>query len=259
MKLIGMFLAAAGTALVLSACSAPAERPTTPPETLTLRGNLTYRERIAVPPGSVAEATLSDVSLADAPARVLARQTIAMEGRQVPVPFSLTVDRAQLKPRMRYSVSGTIRDSRGNLLWTTDTMHSVDPVSPAGDMGTLMMVRVSSPPQTGTPPLQGAEWVVEDIGGAGIIDNSRVTIQFGNDGRVVGRGGCNSYGAAYTQSGDSLKIGRGVSTMMACAPALMRQEGTFLRLLEQVRRFDRTADGALVLVAADGRRIVARR
>ena len=259
MKLIVALLVAAGSAVVLSACSAPADRPTTPAETLTLRGNLTYRERIAVPPGSVAEATLSDVSLADTPARVLARQTIAMEGRQVPVPFALTIDRAQLKPRMRYSVSGTIRDSRGNLLWTTDTVHSVDPVSPVSDMGTLTMVRVSAPPPAGTPSLQGAEWVVETIGGAGIIDNARVTVRFDNDGRLGGRSGCNSYGAPYTLDGSSLKIGRAVATMMACAPALMRQEGTFIRLLEQVQRFDRTADGALVLAAADGRRIVARR
>ncbi len=259
MKYVVQLLVVAGAALVLSACSAPTDRPTTSAETLTLRGALTYRERIAVPPGSVAEVTLSDVSLADAPAQVITRQTIAMEGRQVPVPFSLTVDRAQLKPRMRYSVSGTIRDSRGNLLWTTDTMHSVDPVSPASDMGTLTMVRVSAPPQTGASPLQGAEWVVEDIGGGGIIDNSRVTIRFGNDGRLSGRGGCNSYGAPYTLDGNGLKIGRAAATMMACAPALMRQEGTFIRLLEQVQRFDRTADGGLVLVAADGRRIVARR
>ena len=256
MKPIVLLLAAAVAVLTLSACSVPADRSA---ETLTLRGSLTYRERIAVPPGSVAEATLSDVSLADAPSQVLARQTIAMEGRQVPVPFALTVDRAQLKPRMRYSVSGAIRDSRGTLLWSTDTVHSVDSAAPASDMGTLTMVRVSTPQTAGAPALQGAEWVVEDVGGAGIIDNSRVTIRFGNDRRVGGRAGCNSYGAAYTLAGDRLKIGQGFSTQMACAPALMQQETTFLRLLEQVQRFDRTADGGLVLVAADGRRIVARR
>src|SRR3546814_5712602 len=59
---------------------------------------------IALPPGSVAEVTLQDVSRADAPSTILARLTIPLEGRQVPVPFDLKVDRAQLQSGMRYSV-----------------------------------------------------------------------------------------------------------------------------------------------------------
>src|SRR3546814_8161159 len=80
---------------------------------LIVRGSLTYRERIALPPGSVAEVTLQDVSRADAPSTILARQTIPLEGRQVPVPFDLKVDRAQLQSGMRYSVRGVIRDKIG--------------------------------------------------------------------------------------------------------------------------------------------------
>src|SRR3546814_20285397 len=87
------------------------------------RGRLTYRERIALPPGSVAEVTLRDVSRADAPSTILARQTIPLEGRQVPVPFDLKVDRAQLQSGMRYSVRGVIRDREGRMLWTTDNDH----------------------------------------------------------------------------------------------------------------------------------------
>ncbi len=78
-------------------------------------------------------------------------------------------------------------------------------------------------------------------------------------GRLGGRGGCNSYGAPYALTTTGIRIGPGVSTQMACAPALMQQELTFLRLLEQVQRFEIRPDGALVLTAGDGRRIVARR
>lgn len=47
--------------------------------------------------------------------------------------------------------------------------------------------------------------------------------------------------------------------MMAGAPALMQQERLFLDLLAQVRHFTLDATGALVLHAADGRTISARR
>ena len=47
--------------------------------------------------------------------------------------------------------------------------------------------------------------------------------------------------------------------MMACDPALMAQERRFLDALAAVRRFEIAPDGALVLVADDGPRLLARR
>lgn len=107
--------------------------------------------------------------------------------------------------------------------------------------------------------LQGAEWVVEDLRGAGAVDGSRATLRFTADGRISGRAWCNSYTAAYALTGEGLTISKAASTMMACEPALMRQERLLLDLLAQVRRFTIDADGALVLHAAGGRAIIARR
>src|SRR3546814_14627257 len=67
-----------------------------------------------------------------------------LEGRQVPVPFDLKVDRAQLQSGMRYSVRGVIRDSEGRMLWTTDTAHAVDTSASAVDLGLLLLVRAVS-------------------------------------------------------------------------------------------------------------------
>lgn len=107
--------------------------------------------------------------------------------------------------------------------------------------------------------LQGAEWVVEDLRGAGVVERSRATLAFAADGRVSGRGSCNRYTASYALTGEGMTISRPASTMMACAPALMRQERIFFELLAQVRRFTIDATGALVLHAADGQTISARR
>ena len=107
--------------------------------------------------------------------------------------------------------------------------------------------------------LQGAEWVVEDINGTGIIDSSRVTLNFSADRRISGRASCNTYTGAYTLTGETLTISKTGVTMMACAPALMRQEDLFLDILKNVRGFELGPDSALILRAGDGRTVTARR
>lgn len=107
--------------------------------------------------------------------------------------------------------------------------------------------------------LRGGPWVVDDIGGAGIVEGSRITMLFGDDGRVTGGASCNSYVAVYAVSGEGLTIRQPAATQKACAPALMAQERVFLDLLGAAARFEIASDGALVLYAVDGRTIRARR
>lgn len=100
--------------------------------------------------------------------------------------------------------------------------------------------------------LRGTEWVVEDIGGRGIIDSSRVTLNFLADQRVAGRASCNQFSGGWTLTGEGLEFARMASTRKACAPALMNQEDRFLSLLGEVRRFDIGRHGELLLVTGDG-------
>jgi heat shock protein HslJ/membrane-bound inhibitor of C-type lysozyme len=107
--------------------------------------------------------------------------------------------------------------------------------------------------------LQGKEWVVEDIDRRGIIDRSRVTLNFDAQDRVFGRGGCNTYNGRYTLTGENLTVASPVTTLKACAESLMQQEQRFLELLRTVQRFELSENGALILHAANGRTITARR
>lgn len=101
--------------------------------------------------------------------------------------------------------------------------------------------------------LAGREWVVEDLDGGGIIDRSRITIEFDPEsGRVHGLGSCNRYNAGYALSGEGISFSGAAATMMACAPALMHQEQTFFRLLEGISHFDIDATGALLLSGTAG-------
>ncbi|MFP4274492.1 MAG: META domain-containing protein, partial [Paracoccaceae bacterium] len=79
--------------------------------------------------------------------------------------------------------------------------------------------------------LTGPEWVVEDIGGTGLIDGSRVTIAFDRDGRASGRATCNRYTGTAELSGEGLRLGPLAGTRMACPEALMAQERRFLATL----------------------------
>ncbi|NKX43538.1 META domain-containing protein [Roseicyclus persicicus] len=106
--------------------------------------------------------------------------------------------------------------------------------------------------------LIGPTWVVEDIAGAGIVDDSRVSLGFFGDGRVAGSAGCNRWFADVALTGEGLTLGQAGATMMACADALMAQEMRFLEALAQVTGFDIDATGALVLRGPEGALVTAR-
>jgi len=107
--------------------------------------------------------------------------------------------------------------------------------------------------------LQGAEWVVEDINGTRLLDRSRSTLNFGGDRRISGRASCNTYTGEYSLTGEGLNVSAIAATMMACDPALMRQEETLLDALKNIQRFTLSPDGALILHTGDQRTITARR
>lgn len=108
----------------------------------TITGRLTYRQRIALPPGCTATVSLIDVSRADAPATVIARQTIELVDRQVPIGFELDVRSDDLDARGRYSVRATIEGPDGDLAWTTDTANPIDIGQDVTDLGELILVQV---------------------------------------------------------------------------------------------------------------------
>ena len=397
-----------------------------PPQTLTIKGSLTYRAQVALPPESSAVAELKDTSVADG--RVVADQRMELKGKQVPIPFELTVNRRELADGKQYSIRGAFY-ANGRATWMSDpvviapkagvidvgmlnmTQHTAqafasdiqcgdrkvtmgfvgdamrltvgdqafdmrpvvtasgakyeavgDPSTTLWNKGEDTTVVINGKPYppcrkvgsdtapfraTGNEPgwridigesemmlltnngerrivtptpaveksagsrryatrtggsdliatiydrpcidsmsgmphpntvvvrfegktlngcggdpamlLRGGEWVVEDITGVRLVDKSRITLDFGADGRVSGSASCNRYGAEYVLSGEGLAISKGFTTMMACEPPLMQQEQVFLEVLSKVQRFETGPDGTLILHTGDSRTIRARR
>lgn len=214
-----------------------------PGESAAVRGTVTYRERMALPPGAVIKVTLSDVSLMDAPAKVLAETTFTAGGKQVPFPFVLTYDPAGIKPQNRYAVRAAILID-GTMAWTTDTTYPVI-TRESPNQVELLLKRVATPPAgagnavTATPgALVGTSWRLEDLLGRGVVENAEATLEFPEEGRVAGKGSCNRFFGPVEITGQSIRLSRLGSTMMACPEATMNQERDYLAALESAERFE---------------------
>ena len=111
----------------------PVPLPATPPggaNAPTLRGTVTYRERMALPAGAVLTVRLEDVSRQGAPAVPVAERTIPLDGQQVPIPFTLSYNAGAIRENGDYAVRATIRaggtsPGAGQLLFTTTRRYAV--------------------------------------------------------------------------------------------------------------------------------------
>lgn len=108
--------------------------------------------------------------------------------------------------------------------------------------------------------LHGGTWVVEDLNRGGVIDNTRLTLVFAEDGSVSGSTNCNSFAGKAEATGTKITFGPLAMTRKAClAEALNRQEHAYTAALTGEMDWTITADGALELTGAEGRRVLLRR
>ncbi len=88
-------------------------------------GSVTYLERMALPPDATIDVQLADTSVADIASQIVAESMMNVEGRQVPIPFTLTYDPTKILPSHRYSVRANIRYSNGILMFSTTQAYPV--------------------------------------------------------------------------------------------------------------------------------------
>lgn len=211
----------------------------------SISGEVTYRERIALPPEAFLEVQLVDVSLADAPAKVLGSQTIAPVG-QVPVKFVIIFDSAEIQPGMTYALQARI--TVADRLWfINDMRYQVEPQADEHHALVLKMVARSDP---GAETIFDAEWILQTMEGRAPLPGAPLTLLVAADGKVAGKAGCNGYFASADIHDGTIGVGAIGSTFMACQPELMEQERKFLDLLAKAVRFTASreelslADGA---------------
>lgn len=211
-----------------------------------LTGTVVYLERMLLPAGAVAEVTLEDVSLADAPATALG--TVSVPATTSPTRFTLPYDAAAIAAGHSYALRASIR-ADGELMFTTMDHVAFDPARLDGYE--VLVRRVAA-----APSLFGS-WLAEDIGGAGVLDDVQSTLAIAADGAVSGKGGCNGFGGMATIAGDTLSFGPLAGTLMACPEAVMDQERKFHDALAATAAFRLdAAQRKLVLLDAAGAELI---
>jgi putative lipoprotein len=118
-------------ALVAGACgyyddgdSTRATSPAPAGADASVRGTVTYRERIALTPDAVVTVQLRDTSYADAASVLIAEQVISNPG-QVPIDFDLRYVSDEIDDRNTYSISAVITEGDGRMAFTNDTAYDV--------------------------------------------------------------------------------------------------------------------------------------
>jgi putative lipoprotein len=99
----------------------PTAVPTAEPQQLEVTGEIVYKERIALPDDAVVSVQIQNISLADAPAEVIGEQSYVTEGQQVPLPFAVPYNAADIQENIMYGLSIRIEAADGILLFINDT------------------------------------------------------------------------------------------------------------------------------------------
>jgi putative lipoprotein len=257
---------AACTLAVLGGCgSGSGGAPAAAPQAV-LTGVVTYRERIALPSNARVEVRLEDVSQAGAPADEVAAQTIASNGKQVPIPFALHYSPQNIDATHRYAVRASITSSDGDLMFTTATQYAVI-TGGAPDSNVEIVVqrpgaaraaaadapRAAAETNDSSGPPSGT-WRLVAIRRPGAAEQPvgqepRYTVAFAN-GRLSGVAHCNRYAGGYElPAPGELKVSPMAATLMACPGESIESE--FLRALGSATRYE-LRDDRLLLSYGDG-------
>jgi putative lipoprotein len=137
-------------------CFFPVIASAKPPQSRCAKvtGMVTYLQRLALPPTAVVDVKLLDVSLQDAPARLLGEQIITNPGHQVPIPFEIAYDPAAIDPRHTYAVQARIT-ARGRLIFiSTSAYHVITRGNPNHVEVIVDRVDKTHPPETCAPKVK---------------------------------------------------------------------------------------------------------
>jgi uncharacterized lipoprotein YbaY len=223
-------------------------------------GTVTYLQRMALPADAVVVVRLQDVSFQNVqPAKVIAEQTVALDGKQVPVPFTISYAEADIDPAHSYAVRATIRTG-GKLLFSSMAY----PVITGGAPKTVE-IRMQLGAAAGAAPstngragqmrvgaaieLLGTEWRLTEIVGNA---EPKAAIETAGQGASLilhaegetlsGSSGCNRLVGTFKLHGHALYFEPVGLTRMACPEPTMKLERAFVEALNATTRYGISGD-----------------
>lgn len=183
-----------------------------------LAGEVTYRERIALPETAVLSIELVDLALPDRPRLSVSAPT---GPGQVPLAFALTFEESLILPQHAYALNAEI--AAGDLNFRNTEPYPVTPLAQVEPIeivtGLVAQAETSSsepPPAPQDLALLNVTWRATTIGETPVPPGIEVTLQIGDDMRAGGVGGCNSYFSQAAITADSFSIGEVARTQRSC-------------------------------------------
>ncbi|MDC9825470.1 META domain-containing protein [Devosia sp. ZB163] len=229
---------------------------------VTITGDITYRERIALQPGAQLTVSLIDLATPAQP-RVSATALIDGPGTQVPLTFTLNFEDSVVLPGHSYALEAEIAGADGIAWFRTATPYAVDPLAP-GDEIEIIVGRVArvdtTPDETAAapepavvePPILNITWQARVIGGKPVPRTIVSSLSIASDKRAGGRGGCNSWFAQAEIHAQRIAFSAVAATRVAClSDDATQQEDSFFKALAATRSW-RLDGETLVLADSSG-------
>jgi putative lipoprotein len=198
-----------------------------------LSGEVTYRERIALPDTATLKIELIDLALPDRPRVSVSAPTGA---GQVPLAFTLTFEDSMILPEHDYALNAEI--IANDLRFRNVEPH---PVTPLSQIDPILIVAqsVSQPSQPSSEPVApqaelpifDVTWEATMIGETPVPPGVDISLLIESDMRAGGVGGCNSYFSQTTLTEDSFAIGELARTQRSCGYDRNMLEQSFFEAL----------------------------
>lgn len=227
---------------------------------VTLPGEVTYREKLALPADAVLRIQLVDQSLPSAPPRLDVQAPVG--AGQVPLSFNLTFDNAIIIPDHNYALVATI-SSGGALMFRNFEPYLVSPLAPEVpvEIVTKLVTTPAAPaassvePPDAAPPTRpailGTLWTATRVGDVTVSPRHAPNMTILSNLRAGGTGGCNSWFAVTAIANDAIQFGTVAATKKACGRDRDVAEQAYFAALASVASWKIEAD-TLTLYAADG-------
>lgn len=185
---------------------------------VSLSGEVTYRERMALPDTAVLSIELIDLALPDRPRLSVSAPTGA---GQVPLAFTLTFEDSLILPQHDYALNAEI--NAGDIRFRNVEPFLVTPLTQVEPVLIITNLVAQNEPASSEPvaapvslPFLGITWEATTVGELPVAPGVKVTLLIESDMRAGGNGGCNSYFSQATITEDSFSIGQVAATARAC-------------------------------------------
>ncbi len=212
----------------------------------SVTGTIAYRERIALPPDAAIDVKIQDVSLQDSSARTVGESVFSPAGQQVPIPFQISYNQADINPAHTYQVRANI-SVNGKMMFTSTTAYPVI-TKGAPSQVAIMLQQVQAQATTGTSSsgtsapaseLNGIRWVLAELDGkpAAPGEGETVHLVMRKQGELSGSSGCNRLSGTYIAQQGALQFSLIGSTMKMCSAPVMAQEQALLEAMRATTNY----------------------